>query len=649
METWQQGRVPPHFWDDLCNRRRYLEWLGKRLGYKRNEDWYQVHGNDFRDNYGAGLLASHYRNSYQDALAELVPGYDWLPWRFRTTPDGFWEQSENRIRYMQWLGRRLGYRSLEDWYALSHTHLVENHGFGVLRYAGTVAGAVKILFPREDIHEWRFSAVPRNFWRSPGNRKRYFDWLGKQLGYTHLEDWYQVTADDFQKHHGGGLLYLHFRNSPSLAVKRTFRHHTWLDWRFTCAPQGFWKNRRNCRRYLKWLGNELGFKTPDDWYQIKVEDFKQHFGLGLLQTYDSSPTKLLRSLLPECPLRVSRFHTRPQAFWKSKKNQKAFLDALFVKLNYKSMDDWYRLTFEQVSRNGGYGLLRHYNGSHSAALIANYPNHEWLEWRFVSVPKGFWDKPANRRRYFVWLGEQLGIRTLDDWYRVNSQMIEHNYGRGLKQLVFGGSPSRAIMETFPQHKWIPWKFEVVPNGFWHDKKNRVAYLRWLGKRLGIARKTDWYEITKKRFVENYGGGFLDFYRNSCALAVTECFDTMHWDIELFATLRTNQKRIYRIIKRVWHDAVWEHKHPDMRFVKSGRAMELDIWIPSTKVAVEYQGEQHFFPVPGWGGKKAFAEIKRRDAEKKKRCKQLGIRLVEVPYTWDGDSKSLMGLLATKTE
>ena len=646
---WRFRRTPKHFWSKSHNRRRYFEWLGRRLGYRRHEDWYGLHGDDVRNNYGAGLLQGHYQGAYEKALQEVFPEYEWEPWRFRTTPDGYWSDKRNCTRYLKWLGEQLGFHTLEDWYALSHQILCDNHGYGIVHEVGSVVGVVKLLFHDQEILEWRFSNVPRRFWRSPSNRKRYFDWLGKQLGFKRVDDWYGVTADDFATHHGSGLLCLYYENSPSVAVKRTFVDYEWLEWKFAFAPRGFWKVTGNCQRYLKWLADQLGVQTADDWYRITVQDFKDNHGWGLLQTYDSSPTKVLTTLLPEYRLRISQFDTRPQSFWKAKENQKSFLKELAVKLEYKALDDWYQLTFDAVAKHGGYGLLRQYNGSPAAAVMATFPNHDWLEWRFTNVPQGFWADESSRRRYFVWLGKRLGISRMDDWYRVNGRMIEQNYGSGLKQLIFNGSPSRAIMETFPRHKWIPWKFEVVPNRFWHDKKNRVAYLKWLSKRLGITRKSDWYEITHNRFVENYGGGFIDYYRYSCALAITDCFDSLQWDIERFSILRTNQKRIYRILKRKWRDAVWEYKHPSMRFSDSGRAMELDIWIASRNVAVEYQGEQHFFPVPGWGGEKAFAAIQRRDAEKRKRCKQLGIRLIEIPYTWDGDSKKLLGLVAGKTE
>ena len=53
---------------------------------------------------------------------------------------------------------------------------------------------------------------------------------------------------------------------------------------------------------------------------------------------------------------------------------------------------------------------------------------------------------------------------------------------------------------------------------------------------------------------------------------------------------------------------------------------IDIFIPSIKVAIEYQGEQHFEPIKFYGGEKAYAETIKRDQEKYKLCTENGIKL-----------------------
>jgi hypothetical protein len=55
--VWENGRVPNGFWRIRANRVRYMNWLGKRLGFKTTTDWYRLTRQAFLDHYGGGLLA----------------------------------------------------------------------------------------------------------------------------------------------------------------------------------------------------------------------------------------------------------------------------------------------------------------------------------------------------------------------------------------------------------------------------------------------------------------------------------------------------------------------------------------------------------------------------------------------------------------
>jgi hypothetical protein len=57
--------------------------------------------------------------------------------------------------------------------------------------------------------------------------------------------------------------------------------------------------------------------------------------------------------------------------------------------------------------------------------------------------------------------------------------------------------------------------------------------------------------------------------------------------------------------------------------------ELDIYIPSMKLAFEYQGIQHY-QFSGLFGQ----PYKCRDHIKKILCEMEGIILIEIPFTWD---------------
>ena len=64
-----------NFWDDANNRRRYMDWLGEQLGYRRPKDWEQVTHLDFIEHH-CGALLNRY-SSYLELLQEYLPGIDW--------------------------------------------------------------------------------------------------------------------------------------------------------------------------------------------------------------------------------------------------------------------------------------------------------------------------------------------------------------------------------------------------------------------------------------------------------------------------------------------------------------------------------------------------------------------------------------------
>ena len=110
-------------WNDYENHKIYADWLGKKLGYRTMEDWYQLTKKKIYDNYGGGLIASKYNNSPLQFIQGLFPEYNWLPWKFGTVMKGYWKDINNQKLYADWLGTKLGYTTMEDWYQLTTTKM----------------------------------------------------------------------------------------------------------------------------------------------------------------------------------------------------------------------------------------------------------------------------------------------------------------------------------------------------------------------------------------------------------------------------------------------------------------------------------------------------------------------------------------------
>ncbi len=80
------------------------------------------------------------------------------------------------------------------------------------------------------------------------------------------------------------------------------------------------------------------------------------------------------------------------------------------------------------------------------------------------------------------------------------------------------------------------------------------------------------------------------------------------------------------------------RFPALKIVQHARPMwlepqHIDVFLPEIELAVEYQGkQQHDQPLKYFGGKKAHAAQRKRDARKKSLCQEHGVLLLEVvPY------------------
>src|SRR5689334_22377665 len=106
------------------------------------------------------------------------------------------------------------------------------------------------------------------------------------------------------------------------------------------------------------------------------------------------------------------------------KVKRELLDGLHVRLGHKSMDDWYTVTGEDIEKYGGNRLLRYFNGSIPVALAVVYPEHNWMMWRFKTIPKLYLNLVLTNQqeagRMMGWLGEKLSIKNLHEWYKVSS-------------------------------------------------------------------------------------------------------------------------------------------------------------------------------------------------------------------------------------
>lgn len=379
---WKFKKTPDGFWTSLDNQRNYMDWLGNVLGFTTREDWYNIKQTDFVNNGGDGLLKRNYTNTIQ-MLRAVYSDFVWVPWKLQNTPDGFWNSLENQREYMDWLGLTLGYRTLDDWYTIEQKDFESNHGSGLLtgRYKHSTILLLRAIYPEHTWMPWKLRQAPSGFWNSLENQKSYIKWLGVRLEYHKLDDWYKVSLEQFINNYGTSLVQKH-RQSPWRVLCAIFPEHTWYPWKFLPTPKSFWKNLKNQRDYIDWLGKDLGISNMDDWYNTDTQKIHNRYGETILQSYGGSLYHALSAVYPDYKWLPWRFSKVPRGFWNSLDNQKWYADWLGKLLGYTCMNDWYKLSTADITNNNGGGMFTLKYGTLFAMVKTIYPDYPWIKRKF---------------------------------------------------------------------------------------------------------------------------------------------------------------------------------------------------------------------------------------------------------------------------
>lgn len=274
---------------------------------------------------------------------------------------------------MDWLAGLCGFRKPEDWYEVRKAQFKSNRGGGLLntQYADSTFEALRDYRPEFTWLPWKFVRAPKKFWCDAHNRRKYMDWLAAELGFRQPDDWYRATKRTFADHYGAGLLFGWYGDSVLAAVREYCPEHAWHPWLFSNTPQRFWHDADNRRTYMTWLGEQLQYERPEDWYAITQKDFHENNGSGLLRChYGDSPQRAVREFLPDLPRMPWLFTSVPQQFWHDVENRMCYLKWLGRMLKFRNSSDWFRLFTTDFRRNHGGGLLDYYAGGPLGQALA---------------------------------------------------------------------------------------------------------------------------------------------------------------------------------------------------------------------------------------------------------------------------------------
>ena len=214
-------------------------------------------------------------------------------------------------------------------------------------------------------------------------------------------------------------------------------------------------------------------------------------------------------------------------YWRNKENRKrAYLYAK-QKLAIRDPEDWYKIRASDLRDIGlNFLLSSQYCGSWMKFLMEFNPDYEFVPWKFICLPNGFWKEHHNLRKYFEWLATIKGFKYMADFYTLKASDLINNLGSSIVSLKPYLSIPQLLELAFPEYDWIEWKFVRVSNGFWESKTNQQMYLLWLFKELKLKFPDEAAELRKIDFVNNYGGTLV--YDQTTTEVLQKAFETYDW-------------------------------------------------------------------------------------------------------------------------
>ena len=230
------------------------------------------------------------------------------------------------------------------------------------------------------------------------------------------------------------------------------------------------------------------------------------------------------------------------------------------------------------------------------------------------------------------------------------------YTNSSEDLYGGYSLYDYSLPWYQNHLWadgVPFRSPYLPDQLakyqgnlpWYHNPSKTVYVR---------------RNIQHMLESGYFSSELDMFRNLTEI-IMPYFQWWYTDVALYEEkdgFRTDWRlERTKIRTRLTADGVirpkWKHevtlfqlvrkKYPDTLYQYRpewlGR-QSLDLYIPSLKTAIEYQGVQHYLPVGFFGGEDALAQRRLLDQQKKQLCEENGVRLIEWPYDTEPTAANL---------
>ena len=581
--------------------REIIDKLYRKFGFTSLGDWLNITRKKIIKSGGKNLLLKYYANNLHLLLLSIYPNY---PWQFIDLINNI-NKNNNLIKN-------------------NLNNIINNNN------------------DNENNNNLNNNIINRgkrmDYFESIDNQRTFINELYEKFYLNSLDEWTKISRKKIIQNGGKKLILKYYENDLQKLLTSIYPKHIFpFDEMKNNNKNDKFASIEKQKIFMDELYVKFQLKSMDEWVFVTRKKLIQNGGRKLLFIYSNDMKSLLNSIYPSHHFPFDLKKKDYLTYFQSIENQKEFVDQLVKKLKLKWEGDIISLPYYKLVKNGGRILLSKYSNDRVKLLSSLYPHLN-----FTQIINQKNEEKIKKRKKFISMEEQkkiifnlfekLKINGLDDWNRITRKQFIENGGKEILK-YYSNDLQYLLLSIYPSHTW---KF-TTQSKFLVNIKYFRNFLSILKEKFAIREKKDWYQIPVVYLEKNV----------QKILKIVHPQENWHRKLFYLRTKKTSQRLLFAAISHLFHSSLIleNYRHPLLLSSDYFLPLELDVYLPTLNLAMEYQGEQHFDDIQSAG----FSNVEMyqyRDRLKEKLVSSLNIHLISVPFWWDLSSSSLLSSISS---
>ena len=215
---WYKWKIIPENYLNIEHNRKELfdAFLFDNNILLNSDDIYNI-SLEMLESHKASTLFNHYRHSIPDIILNLYPERIIIPWYFKGHK--FYFQDNKQVLIIENVKKWFEYEIVSEKPLNLVLKNITSVDFGDVYggsflwnlFNGSVFEFINTIYPEYNIKAWELKILPSNYFKNKGKKdliklKEWLEWIGNKLGYTSMEDYYNLGNLDIKDYCGITIL-----------------------------------------------------------------------------------------------------------------------------------------------------------------------------------------------------------------------------------------------------------------------------------------------------------------------------------------------------------------------------------------------------------------------------------------------------------